>query len=150
MQQWAIQDAGDGYFKIISKATGKCLDVEGFQTANSTYISQYPFSNTDNQKWSFVRVDGGARMASPEVSNEKSIILYPNPAGGEVTIDWAAIDSEGIEITVVDAKGEVALSKTVKSGKQTQVNTSGLKGGVYTVTLKSSHSLTRHKLIIQQ
>ncbi len=52
-QQWAIIDAGNGYFKIINNRSGKVIDVSGGSTADGATVFQYDDLNANNQKWRF-------------------------------------------------------------------------------------------------
>ena len=60
-QRWKLEDAGDGYYYIRTKAsdkngTGYYLDVNGANTSNWTNIEVYPFNGDNNQKFKFEKV----------------------------------------------------------------------------------------------
>jgi hypothetical protein len=48
-QQWAISDAGEGFYTLTS--SGKCLDVSGGNRENGNPIIVWDCSFRDNQKW---------------------------------------------------------------------------------------------------
>lgn len=50
-QQWELQDAGGGYYRILSQASGKCLDVNGASTADGARIIQWTCGSGNNQQW---------------------------------------------------------------------------------------------------
>jgi hypothetical protein len=50
-QQWHFQDAGDGYFRIVSRDNGKCLDVASGSTADGTRVLLYTCGTGDNQEF---------------------------------------------------------------------------------------------------
>ena len=58
-QQWTLQALGGGYFKIINRANGKCLDTGGW-TANTDvanglgYMEFWGSGGSFNQQWQFV------------------------------------------------------------------------------------------------
>jgi len=41
-------------YHIVSKHSGKCLDVSGWQTDNGVPIQQWSYHGGDNQKWKLV------------------------------------------------------------------------------------------------
>lgn len=53
-QQWLIQEAGNGYYSIISKETGKVLDVTAASANNGQNIQLYKANNSNAQKFKFV------------------------------------------------------------------------------------------------
>jgi len=53
--QVRFEDAGDGFFYIIFKHSGKCVHLHGGGTANDTNITQWEKVNQDNLKWRFVK-----------------------------------------------------------------------------------------------
>jgi|GEM_PF-858038 len=52
-QQWAIIDAGDGYFKVLNHKSGKALDVAGSSMNDEASIIQWDYLNAHNQQWRF-------------------------------------------------------------------------------------------------
>ncbi|MET9969289.1 RICIN domain-containing protein, partial [Streptomyces sp. NPDC006356] len=54
-QQWQLRDTGTGYFEIVARHSGKCLDVESAFTADGTRLLQYTCWDSElhkNQHWS--------------------------------------------------------------------------------------------------
>ncbi|MFJ8044178.1 RICIN domain-containing protein [Kitasatospora sp. NPDC096147] len=49
-QQWLFDDAGDGYLRIRSAKSDKCLQLGGPAVAGQ-YVAQQPCSGADAQKW---------------------------------------------------------------------------------------------------
>lgn len=49
-QQWSLTTSG-GYTSVKSRASGKCLDVNGASTANSTAVITYTCNGGTNQQW---------------------------------------------------------------------------------------------------
>jgi hypothetical protein len=58
-QFWTLEDAGNGYFKMVVESSGKCADVEGSSIGDGANISQSTDMGADNQLWSIVDVGGG-------------------------------------------------------------------------------------------
>lgn len=55
-QKWKLEDAGNGYFYIVNKNSGKVLDVAGSSLVDKGNVLQYQKANGDNQKWKFEAV----------------------------------------------------------------------------------------------
>lgn len=54
-QQWQIKEAGNGYYHIVSKATGKTLDVSSALARNGQNIQIYTSNYSNAQKFRFVK-----------------------------------------------------------------------------------------------
>ena len=51
-QNWILQPAGNGYFKIISALNGKCLDVLNYNQANNAdIVIWHCMPGATNQEW---------------------------------------------------------------------------------------------------
>ncbi len=57
-QQWQFQDAGSGYWRLVSRHSGKCLDVVGASTADGAELIQYTCGSGANQQFQMV-ANGG-------------------------------------------------------------------------------------------
>ena len=55
-QLWRIKDEGNGYYTIISKLSGYCIDVQNSVVDNSTNVIQCFYNKSNAQKWSFEKV----------------------------------------------------------------------------------------------
>jgi len=51
-QDWTIEDLGTGYYKVVDRANGKCLDTGG-GTADGAQ-SSFGVGEQHNQQWQFV------------------------------------------------------------------------------------------------
>ncbi len=52
--KWRLEDAGDGYFYLISKHSRKFLQVDNGDWGNSAKVTQGEEEKLDHQKWKFV------------------------------------------------------------------------------------------------
>lgn len=53
-QQWQQVDEGGGYFHLVNRHSGKCLDVPGASTANGVQLVQYTCNGTAAQSFRLV------------------------------------------------------------------------------------------------
>lgn len=51
-QQWSMVSTGDGYYKLINRASGKLLAVQNSSSEESAGLVQQTDSNAWNQMWS--------------------------------------------------------------------------------------------------
>jgi hypothetical protein len=51
-QKFSLVSVGGGYYNLVAKHSGKCIDVEGASTADGASLVQWPCNGGDNQKFS--------------------------------------------------------------------------------------------------
>ncbi len=57
-QQWLLKDCGDGYYNIISKQSGLCLDVTGGQvSSNGTNVELWYSNDSNSQKFQLLPIN---------------------------------------------------------------------------------------------
>jgi glucosylceramidase len=54
-EQWLPVSLGSGYYKMVARNSGKCLDVPGASTANGVQLQQYTCNGTAAQAWRLVQ-----------------------------------------------------------------------------------------------
>src|SRR5918999_4361617 len=59
-QQWTFVDAGNGYYKLRNRHSGKVLDVPGFSTANGTVLDQWSDTGGTNVQFRLEDSAGGS------------------------------------------------------------------------------------------
>lgn len=79
------------------------------------------------------------------------LIIYPNPASGNIYISTGSGKSENVSISVVDALGKVVstYSQFTKKSGTAKVEMNGAAAGVYFVTVTTSGKSVTKKLIIE-
>ena len=53
-QKWIFEPVGDGLYKIVSKLSGRCLDVVGMSMEDGAGIQIWDYMGGDNQQWRIV------------------------------------------------------------------------------------------------
>jgi len=53
-----------GFYNIVSRQSGMCLDVQGATTATGAAVQQFPCNNGSNQQWSVSRINDAMRIVS--------------------------------------------------------------------------------------
>ncbi|GAA0686124.1 hypothetical protein GCM10010193_44980 [Kitasatospora atroaurantiaca] len=62
-QRWIFDDAGDGYLRIKSALTGKCLQLGG-RLVQGQYVAQQPCSGDASQQWKVTAGGSGYTLAA--------------------------------------------------------------------------------------
>ncbi|WP_415378852.1 RICIN domain-containing protein [Halosimplex sp. TS25] len=55
-QDWSIVDNGDGSYRLENANSGSVADVDGASTSDGANIIQWPWTEGDNQRWTFESV----------------------------------------------------------------------------------------------
>ena len=83
---------------------------------------------------------------------EKSINLFPNPAGNQTFLDLSVIDehlSQGVKIEIIDLTGRVVETHLSVRNRMFLLNTSNLDAGKYLVRISNSN-ISISKTLIKQ
>lgn len=75
-QQFEFVSAGDGYYTIVAKVSGKCLDVQEGKTASGTNVWQYNSNSTDAQKWRLEDAGDGYYYIVPKLNTGLCLDVY--------------------------------------------------------------------------
>lgn len=87
-------------------------------------------------------------LGANRVSSNNMFIIYPNPATSDNVIVKLNGNANDASITITDISGKIIT--TIPAGNdELLVNISSLSKGMYFVTLRSSHTSSTKKLIIQ-
>ncbi|MFC5641041.1 RICIN domain-containing protein [Kitasatospora cinereorecta] len=62
-QQWQFEDAGDGYLRIKSVRSGKCLQIGG-EPVRGQYVMQQTCGTADSQQWKVSADGSGYRLTA--------------------------------------------------------------------------------------
>ena len=80
-QQWAVQDAGNGYYTLINKKSGKSLDENG------TNAIQYDYWGGANQMWVINDLGNGFySILSAETGNALTVASSSTSNGANVAL----------------------------------------------------------------
>ncbi len=160
-QQWILQDAGDGYFYIMSKGSLLYLDVAGGNRDNGANIQIYEGNGTNAQKFRFTEV----RMLNDNLYNvalKNNLDKHFDIRGGSTEENTALqvwqkedVNQQRFEVKYIDNKYCKIVAKhsdmalTAVDGKVVQVPYQDLKNqqwsietagnGFYKIRLKNSN-----------
>jgi hypothetical protein len=83
-----------------------------------------------------------------EMTDNKIISIYPNPANDFMTVSLAAEPSDSSTIHIINTLGEIVLTEKATSSNTT-LNASNLQNGIYFVKVESKNSSAIKKFIKQ-
>ena len=52
-QQWQPQSLGNGFYRMVNRNSGLCLDVPSASTANGVQLQQWTCNGSGAQAWNF-------------------------------------------------------------------------------------------------
>ena len=78
--------------------------------------------------------------------------IYPNPATGNLNIQWANKTTGAATVTISDITGRTVLSSAINinaASGHSQLNVSDLNNGIYLISITSASSTYNTKIVIQ-
>lgn len=101
-EQWYFQYAGDGYYYIFSRHSGKCLEVSSGSTTENASIQQNAPSGDDRQLWRLLPINATCEVNAPDAPTG----LTATPTAATIELKWntvSATDVTGYAILRADA-----------------------------------------------
>jgi hypothetical protein len=158
---------------ILGGFTGQANSLPGTLVAGATYTSSV-FSytvpaayNAGNMRVHALLIDAknniiynantttltASTAGIKDISSEKlEVVVYPNPAKNNATIELNLVKSETVTVNVLSIMGQVVYTQTftnVPSGKQTiSLNSENWSNGIYNVNISTSNGSISRKLEI--
>ena len=106
LEQWYFQYAGDGYYYIISRHSGLCLEVSGGSTSKNASVVQSAINGSDQQLWRLLPTDATCEKRRPQAP----VGLQATPTGSTITLSWDANTDD-------DIAGYVVMRATAPDGE---------------------------------
>jgi hypothetical protein len=87
-QQFIVEPAANGYYKIIVKHSGKALDIYSASQNNGAGAVQWDFHGGDNQLWSIEQVEAGYYKIVAKHSNKALEIYGSSQDNASPVLQW--------------------------------------------------------------
>lgn len=111
-EQWYFQYAGDGYYYIFSRHSGKCLEVSSGSTTENASIQQNAFSGDDRQLWRLLPINATCEVNAPDAPTG----LTATPTAASIELKWNTVDA-------TDVTGYAILRADATKGQPYEWNT---------------------------
>ena len=92
LEQWYFQYVEDGYYYIISRHSGLCLEVSGGSTSDGVAVIQNTINGTDQQLWRLLPIDADCEKTRPTAPTN----VKATSTGSTITLSWDASTSKDI------------------------------------------------------
>jgi len=129
-------------------------------------VSPYLLSNLDaNNQYQFQVINKCAADSSTAIANPftftttnvgineltaQSIYIAPNPSKGLFTVNTNMKAGSNLTISVIDVTGRICFTETKNIvNSNFEVNTGGLKAGVYTLRINNKNGVANNKIVIE-
>ena len=162
-EQWYLKYAGEGYWYIINRLSGKCLNYTG-SAVNLTDVPAPTASTTVRKKamWRFQSIYSKGEVTAPKAPTG----LTATPQVGSIRLDWeAVVDNDTICYNIL--RGEDGVWNTIGRNDTlcTFLDNSALEGHTYSYKVVAvdypgnrskpseevtARMLTKKRLILQQ
>ncbi|HEY9048158.1 MAG TPA: PQQ-dependent sugar dehydrogenase [Ohtaekwangia sp.] len=152
-QTWNLIKPITGNNQLVNDHTGLNSSVRYVRIYGATRFTVYGYSIFELEVYG---TGSSSRLASAEEKDnsndpENLLVLYPNPADGQVTIQYTVKESGPVALTLYPGQGGIATSLVEKNhakGKHTiTFDSSKLSAGIYYIKLKYSGTVSTRKLI---
>ena len=143
-QKFIVQDAGNGFVKLINKTSDLILEiVDGFNN-----VGEKVWQNNDQGQmgglWKLVN-PGDIHDGVETLLTNKNITVYPNPVSNFVTIETR--HSEILNrIIITDLSGRIIIEKSCSDTKEV-LSVSEFKNGLYLLKISTDKGSYGLKLI---
>jgi len=159
---WTIVTGANNYtvqYKLSTSATwttaSSTLNANSFVITGLTPNSNYKFqvlsnctigqssSPTSNNAFTTTNV-GIQELTSASVS------ITPNPSNGNFKVITNIKTGTTLNVSIIDIAGRTCFTESKNiSSSSFEVNTNGLKAGVYTLRLSNKNGVANHKIVIE-
>ncbi|WKN44945.1 RICIN domain-containing protein [Tunicatimonas pelagia] len=116
-RQWEITPVGEGYYKIVSKYSGKALDVRSWSTANGGNVQQWAYNDNDNQQWKIEPSGEGYYTLTARHSGKVLDVWTESTEDGANVQQWTSFDKANqqwqlVRINDTNARRTTSVGKT--------------------------------------
>lgn len=124
-QQFIIVDRGEGYYQLVSRLSGKVVEIPNSRTDNGEWIKLYDNNGTATQQWKFIEpsvyvgIGNVGGVAGVNVSQNGNTIIVNGAKGKNIAVYGvsgmllysAPIDSDSYSILMSDMSTGVYIVK---------------------------------------
>ncbi len=139
-------DFGDGSAKV----TGQVMPTHLYLTPGLFYTVTLKVTNSCGEI-NISKLKLSQMVGLIEIKTASNVLLYPNPAKNQVSIEWDALQYDVKELKVVDLHGKLLSSQNIDKdvNGHFELNISNLPDGQYIIQLVTDKGIIRRNLQIK-
>ena len=131
-------------------------DIASFFAVNPPYSALYkirieadsPFVIGEPSPFDIAITDNCNQQRNPTIT-DLQVNLFPNPAFGNVTIEFKSRESFEKEIQIIDLQGRVFVNRRLSPKEYSvMIDIAALVEGMYIVTVKTASGFVQKKLMV--
>jgi hypothetical protein len=141
------------FLEITNHIPSKAPGGNSGMTLQYDYLDTSPFAGDNYYRLKQVDIDGHIHYSGTikvNFSKDASIIAYPNPVSGELTVDITVPKSAKASLKLMDATGKVVRSSELQlaAGNNTsKIDMKSLSDGIYLLQISNAQGLTFSEVI---
>ena len=144
---------GTGLSAIIADvidAPNSQYHVTGYFTGQNVYVGSTTFTNTTvgGSRDFFIAEVTNTFTGIEEETEMGTIVVYPNPASSEVTLQFPKVVSNA-EIRITDLSGKILQTTNGYAGTNIQISLAGLAAGHYLLSVTEEGNASIHLPLIK-
>jgi hypothetical protein len=94
-QQWIIEPVGDGFYRLVNRATGQVVGVDGCNANNGGAVPSYDWLKSDCHKWKFDLLPNGYyRITSKHAQDQCLDIQLCSPSDNTKVHQWPWLNTD--------------------------------------------------------
>ncbi|MGQ8338251.1 RICIN domain-containing protein [Sunxiuqinia sp. A32] len=135
-QVFFVQDAGDGYYRIINKNSDLLLEIIDGDKTEGTKVRQMNDIGQPGALWKLVDPDDIATSNGfiQDELKQSEIVLYPNPVKNTLNLKVTS-DLIGAKVVVYNLNGILVFAGNIN---QSSIDVSKLQTGFYTIKVSNN------------
>lgn len=140
-----IQRSNDGkVYQTMATVKTQAKDGNSNLTLSYNYIDRTPFNGMNFYRLAETDKQGHVTYSDVRTVNfdsKSNFNCYPNPVQSQLTIEYNAVKEETVNVRITDVLGKVVMTQAVnlqKGFNKAQIDMSGLKQGIYNMTIISN------------
>jgi phosphatidylserine/phosphatidylglycerophosphate/cardiolipin synthase-like enzyme len=116
---------------------------------NTLVIHNRDIANQYYQEFVKRFTDNGGVLKSSDLSNDITMMLYPNPANEKVWIKINSGVTDSSEFILYDTSGRKLLQQTLRTGVNQEISLKNVNRGLYLYQISGHQSVISGKLMVQ-